>query len=284
MNNSMKKTILCCAMGAAVGFGASTASAAVLPVTGWTLGSSTVGGGLSDFNFAGPVAGANTFGTDPETGCTNADGSAPTCDDVQFDTGVAADNDINDFSTGFNFGGGGIFQPRIAGAGGSAGMISATIDTVLAAGGDGQALQFSALDFAGIYQGASSFALGPDHLNNCSGNANSGGKSCGGVSLKNQDEEFIGSTGLNLLNDILGYNVAIADIGGGDYDVSVTYIGTITEAGGFLGNEANWKINGTMHTASSTPPTAAVPVPAAAWLFGSGLMGLVGVARRRKTA
>jgi hypothetical protein len=29
------------------------------------------------------------------------------------------------------------------------------------------------------------------------------------------------------------------------------------------------------------PPT--VPVPAAVWLFGSGLLGLVGVARRRKS-
>lgn len=29
---------------------------------------------------------------------------------------------------------------------------------------------------------------------------------------------------------------------------------------------------------------SAVPVPAAAWLFGSGLMGLIGIARRRKAA
>ena len=32
----------------------------------------------------------------------------------------------------------------------------------------------------------------------------------------------------------------------------------------------------------SSPAPAAVPLPAAVWLFGSGLLGLVGVARRRR--
>jgi len=29
---------------------------------------------------------------------------------------------------------------------------------------------------------------------------------------------------------------------------------------------------------------APIPIPAAAWLFGSGLLGMVGIARRKKTA
>lgn len=40
--------------------------------------------------------------------------------------------------------------------------------------------------------------------------------------------------------------------------------------------------NTTGDCAGETPPPA-VPVPAAVWLFGSGLLGLVGVARRRKS-
>lgn len=48
--------------------------------------------------------------------------------------------------------------------------------------------------------------------------------------------------------------------------------------GPFPGFSANF-------TAASGPtPPSEVPVPAAVWLLGSGLMGLVGVARRRKAA
>lgn len=37
-------------------------------------------------------------------------------------------------------------------------------------------------------------------------------------------------------------------------------------------------------TLTSWEPAAVVPVPAAAWLFGSGLLGLAGAARRRRAA
>jgi len=48
--------------------------------------------------------------------------------------------------------------------------------------------------------------------------------------------------------------------------------------GPFSGNNANFNI--TSLTLTSAVPE--VPVPAAVWLFGSGLLGLVGIARRKK--
>ncbi len=68
----------------------------------------------------------------------------------------------------------------------------------------------------------------------------------------------------------------LTDLGGGDWGVVVRFIGTINEpTSPFNGFAANWRLEGTM---------TVVPVPAAVWLFGSGLLGLVGVARRKKAA
>ncbi|MGB5259033.1 MAG: VPLPA-CTERM sorting domain-containing protein [Gammaproteobacteria bacterium] len=52
------------------------------------------------------------------------------------------------------------------------------------------------------------------------------------------------------------------------------------ELAGFLGLEEAAGVDAGMAlvVAHSSP----VPIPAAAWLFGSGLIGLVGIARRRK--
>lgn len=53
--------------------------------------------------------------------------------------------------------------------------------------------------------------------------------------------------------------------------------GTPMATAPFGGHNANFDI-------TSLTVTSVVPVPAAVWLFGSGLIGLVGVARRRKAA
>ena len=53
----------------------------------------------------------------------------------------------------------------------------------------------------------------------------------------------------------------------------------VVPSGGFAGVAYQFHISGTI--GAGTPE---IPVPAAVWLFGSGLLGLVGVARRRKAA
>jgi hypothetical protein len=51
---------------------------------------------------------------------------------------------------------------------------------------------------------------------------------------------------------------------------------------GFKSAAKNYSPSGVYYDNLSLAGTSAVPVPAAAWLFGSGLLGLIGFARRRK--
>ena len=55
--------------------------------------------------------------------------------------------------------------------------------------------------------------------------------------------------------------------------------GSPMDNGPFSGFNANFDMTVVTVTGITAPP---IPVPAAVWLFGSGLLGLVGVARRRK--
>ena len=71
-------------------------------------------------------------------------------------------------------------------------------------------------------------------------------------------------------------------------------VGTASQLFGFTGSASTGNLtsyilgnailgtDGTLTITGNT--TSAVPLPAAVWLFGSGLMGLVGVSRRRKAA
>lgn len=56
-------------------------------------------------------------------------------------------------------------------------------------------------------------------------------------------------------------------------------------SGSYLGSgriNDNYNTDWSMSNRTATLTVSSVPVPAAAWLFGSGLLGLIGVARRKK--
>lgn len=68
-------------------------------------------------------------------------------------------------------------------------------------------------------------------------------------------------------------------VSGGGLPDGMGDVFTVVFDGGAAGSKTDYSF-----TLTSWTPAAAVPVPAAAWLFGSGLLGLAGAARRRRSA
>lgn len=100
-------------------------------------------------------------------------------------------------------------------------------------------------------------------------------------------------SGWNMNTSLPGYNFML----GGDTMLGDTGLATITCETSNCANGELFLLDYTAHIPSGDPSgfggmlynlhlegtISAVPVPAAIWLFGSGLLGLIGFARRKKT-
>jgi len=73
---------------------------------------------------------------------------------------------------------------------------------------------------------------------------------------------------IGLGNSALTMEVTSEALKGGDFVSDVNFLPMVVDFG----------------TANVNVGTAVVPIPAALWLFGSGLVGLAGIAKKRKTA
>jgi len=223
---------------------AATSVASAANVTSVIFGDYNNDGLTADFNF-----GAAPTGDVTAPALSNNTWSSHTA----VSTGVAATG----FTDGFDFGGTGQFVPALSGTG----IISDITGTDMT---------FSSLEFGGEYNGGT-FALAPDSLTPGTGDSLFGGF------------DPVTNT-VTWISD--GYNAVVEDLGAGQYGFVVKYVATIAGTGtSFDGQRAFWRLEGVASTTAATAEIpSAVPVPAAVWLFGSGLVGLAGIARRRKAA
>ena len=97
--------------------------------------------------------------------------------------------------------------------------------------------------------------------------------------LKQSDNSYI-----ELANNTFDSTTLAGGWGGGFVDLTIDagMVGELVQFG--FANEAfDWGPSGVFYDNLNFAEVSAVPVPAAVWLFGSGLLGLVGVARRKKS-
>jgi hypothetical protein len=78
-----------------------------------------------------------------------------------------------------------------------------------------------------------------------------------------------------------GFNNSLTGLNGG-MKMSFAAIDLPTDGVSMSTFAGTWSVDAAAGTLNYTAGVSAVPVPAAVWLFGSGLLGLVGISRRKK--
>ena len=161
------------------------------------------------------------------------------------------------------------FDTTIGGGNGESGTLSATVGT-------GQLGMHMLFDWAGNYNIDVFVVASPGQVFGSGVGTKVVGSACTYYNLNClwSGKGYAGGNPANAPNPTAPWMLTSVD---GDGD-SVMGIG-MAAGGPFPGFRANFNANLT-----STPDVAAVPVPAAVWLFGSGLLGLAGIARRKKKA
>lgn len=114
------------------------------------------------------------------------------------------------------------------------------------------------------------FTVGP----NTGGAANVTITGIGSLNLSDLKASILGAGDLKLLfsnvsNELLGLSFGILNPGSYTLQVTGNTFGSTTDSHSYSGN-------------LSIGNVAAVPVPAAVWLFGSAIAGLIGISRRKK--
>lgn len=274
----MKKTLIASALGVALGLSSVGAQAAA--ITHLTLGDVDANGSIGGGFFFQPPFGApaNNFpdgvpGTAPNDltfgpggGHVEDCGGGPgSCSGViTFNAG--AEQLPNTFTTGFNFGGGGDFAPSIQNAT-STGNAAGDVDITTG-------LTFTALDLSGIYNGTTFFLAPETNSGNPWATGDDAYSSCGTAAAGAIICDSLSDNGDGTFNAIFRFSSLILP---GDSSPNTT---------AFDGQLSRWRIEGCLSTTGTACEIGAdpIPVPAAVWLFGSGLVGLVGVARRKRLA
>ena len=150
------------------------------------------------------------------------------------------------------------------------------------------------------------------HIGTAQGASGSHSNTVNGSEAPNIDQawNFFGNTGMHQTNSPTSASAIVAGSGTINWGWEVTWNGipsipltpsgatTINCDNASCSDTSTYTIDGAFHVAGAgftsvgytvhltgtvSEPTSAIPVPAAAWLFGSRLVGLAGIARRRKS-